>query len=306
MATLVGYLGPEGSFSQQAAQLIARYGTRHSQLLPWQSLIGLLEAVDKGQLHLAVVPVENSIEGSVTVVWDTLALEVDLPILAELVLPINHQLMARAGARIQEIKEVLSHPQALAQCRSFLRRYLPDAQLVAVSSTSEAARLVQSRGPSCAAIGNTLAAKLYDLQVLASDIQDNSLNATRFVLVGKTPVSALCGRGHRTKTSVVFSTKTERAGILYETLWEFASRSINLTRIESRPAKRSLGEYLFYVDMDGSIKDPPVAEALGSVKGRSRFFKILGSYCVIGTQRSETVETGEIDNSCLGEEVPQA
>ncbi len=262
---------------------MAEWGLPESRLVAVDSLVSLLEMVDDGQLGLGVVPVENSIEGSVTIVWDTLAVVVNLSILAELVLPIEHHLMVIPGTKEGDVQQVLSHPQALAQCRRYLRQHLPWAKTVAVSSTSEAARLVNEGDSGLAAIGNSLAAGLYQLEVIAERIQDNSLNATRFVLVGRGPHQSHPGPSDQVKTSVVFSTKTDRAGILYDILWEFASRKINLTRIESRPAKRTLGEYLFYLDIDGDQANEQLAEALQIVKAKSGFFKVLGTYRVVAS-----------------------
>lgn len=256
------------------------------RLVPCDNLLSILEQVDQGILEVGVVPVENSIEGSVAVVWDTLTTDVNLSIIGELVLPIEQNLLAAKKVPLEVIKQVMSHPQALAQCRRYLQENLPQAVQVAVSSTSCAARLVAQQGDFqqdnlSAAIGNRLAAELYGLEVLASGIQDNQFNTTRFIVVSKSDGDLLRCQGRGMKTSLVFTTMTERAGILYETLWEFASRQVNLTRIESRPAKKSLGEYFFYVDIEGGLDDSKVAEACAAVAERAKFLKVLGSYPIL-------------------------
>lgn len=273
----VGYLGPEGTFSQQAAFL---YRNRRLQGVPvvfrsFDSIPELILAVAAETIDEAVVPLENSLEGAVPITLDMMAHEVELKMAAEIVIPVRHFLLGPAGTELSDISRVISHPQALAQCRSFLREQLPRAQPVSVNSTAEAARRVAAGDfTGAAAIGTMAAARAYGLVVLVSDIQDNRDNATRFCVLAS---SDSAPTGHD-KTSFVFSTRENRPGILCEQLQEFASRGINLTRIESRPAKSCLGEYLFFLDIVGHRTDPPVAAALQAVAGRSSFFRMFGSY----------------------------
>lgn len=271
----IGYLGPRGTFSEEAAMLYkARMAREEVRLHPFSSIVELILAADEEVIHEAVVPLENSLEGPVAVTLDMLAHEVDLKIAAEIIVPVRHYLLGRRGTDYKQVKRVISHPQALGQCRVFLRSCTHNVELATASSTAEAARVVAQGDGTAVAIGNATAADVYDLQVLASDIQDNRDNATRFCVLAQAD-SDPTGDD---KTSVVFSPRENRAGILYEQLWEFASRGIDLTRIESRPAKRVLGEYLFFLDIAAHKTTKDAAEALAAVANSSSFFRLLGSY----------------------------
>lgn len=273
---VVGFLGPEGTFSQEAALLYRK------RLLPGieveyrqaASILELILAAAEERIDEAVVPLENSLEGSVALTLDMLAHEVDLKMAAEIIISVRHCLLGQPGTDFSQIQKVISHPQALAQCRGYLRKRLPKAELIAASSTAEAARLVASANGLIAAIGTTTAADVYGLSILASDVQDNQDNATRFCVLARDDSQATGDD----KTSIVFSPRENRAGILYEQLCAFASRNIDLTRIESRPAKRVLGEYLFFVDLIGHRTKPQLAAALQAVAENSSFFRLLGSY----------------------------
>lgn len=272
----LAYLGPEGTFSEEAARTFA---ARHPQsgqiqLVPMKDIPDVLYAVDAGTCPWGIVPVENSIEGSVVVTLDLLVHEVDLKIVAEEVLPIRHALLAPPGVTLEMIEKVVSHPQALAQCRQTLNRLVPNAKLEVAQSTAEAARQVAANRVPAAALGTMLAGELYGLQALAHDVQDIAENMTRFLVVGREeqPPSGM------DKTSIVFAFEEDRPGNLHAALGAFASRSVNLTRLESRPAKRSLGDYIFFADMEGHQADPTLAEALAEVREMCTFFRILGSY----------------------------
>lgn len=273
----VGYLGPRGTFSEQAAHL---YLTQHQAAIPrpqlhvYPSIPEALRDVERGNLDVAVVPIENAIEGSVAVTVDFLIHEVNLEITAEVVLPVAHHLMAKPGTDLADIEAVISHPQALAQCRKSLERLLQGVKQLAATSTAEAAQHVASEDRPMAALGTALAAQLYALNILASDMQDIQANATRFVAVGaQRPARTGCD-----KTSVVFSFPQDRPGNLYRALGSFAERNINLSKLESRPAKQVLGEYLFLVDIEGYVDDPPIAAALAELREVAGFFKVLGSF----------------------------
>ncbi|NLJ23866.1 MAG: prephenate dehydratase [Firmicutes bacterium] len=273
---VLGYLGPRGTFSEQAATLYRSHMSmgETTKLQPFRSIVELILAADRGVIDASVVPLENSLEGPVALTLDMLAHEVDLKMAAEIIVSVRHHLLGRRQTGYHEIKTVISHPQALGQCRVFLQKNLPTAELATASSTAEAARIVARGDGTSAAIGNMSAASVYELEVLASDIQDNRDNATRFCVLARTD-SPPTGDD---KTSIVFSPRANRAGVLYEQLWEFASRGIDLTRIESRPAKRILGEYLFFLDVAGHRTEPAVEAALRAVADDSSFFRLLGSY----------------------------
>ncbi|RJX21415.1 MAG: prephenate dehydratase [Desulforudis sp.] len=268
----IGYLGPEGTFSEQAARRLA--GETGALLVPLESLVDVVQAVQGGRLDRGVLPVENSGEGSVTLTLDLLAFHSDgLEICAELVLPIRHHLLARLETAVGEVHTVVSHPQALAQCRIYLTTEYPGAVLREVASTADAARLVAGSEPGLAAIGTELAAELYGLQVLGRDIADLRTNETRFLVLGPTG----CRTGRPEKTSLVVS-GSDHPGSLYLMLGEFARRGISLTRIESRPARTGLGRYIFFIDLIGSVDDPEVQAALTGLVAHCGFVRVLGSY----------------------------
>lgn len=274
----VGFLGPPGTYSEEVAK---RLFGETARLLPFGSIDLAIRAVAGGEIPQCVVPIENSLEGSVNVTLDTLAHEVELYISREIVMPVRHNLLVREVGR--DIRLVLSHPQALAQCRRTLSRLYPAAELRPVDSTAEAARRVAEGEAGMAAIGSRSAAVLYGLELLAADIQDTSSNCTRFVTLQVHPLDPL-GPG-RWKTSIVCQIDGSRPGSLYHVLAEFAEREVNLTKIESRPARTGLGAYLFFLDMEGGIGEPKVLEALRAVERRSLWFKNLGSYLTLDWQR---------------------
>lgn len=267
----VGYLGPRGTFSELAAR---RLHGDDAELIPYRTIPEVLHDAEAGRIDRGVVPIENSIEGSVALTLDVLVHEVNVAISGECVLPVVHHLMARPGTRLDELRAVLSHPQALAQCRQSLERLVPGADHRAATSTAEAAHVVSESDEPLAALGTELAASLYGLEILAQGLQDREGNATRFVSTGKTS----CPRTGQDKTSVVFAFGMDKPGNLYKALKVFAERDINLTKLESRPAKQSLGEYLFLVDMEGHVEDPHIDGALAAVSSLCSFFKLLGSY----------------------------
>ncbi|MBI2914750.1 MAG: prephenate dehydratase [Firmicutes bacterium] len=275
----IGYLGPRGTFSEEAARAYTASGSSASgetRLCPYRSIPEILSAVDTGDADLGIVPIENSIQGPETLTVDVLVHDVELSIRGEIVIAVTHNLLARPGARLEDIREVYSHPQALAQCRLSLNRRLPWAVTKTASSTAEAAKIaadsLQDQG--VGALGTELAARIYGLSVLAPRLEDVEGNATRFVVIGRDDALPT----GKDKTSIVFSTLTDRPGVLHEILGEFASRHINLTKIESRPARRTLGEYIFLIDLEGHRTDPSIGEALDRVKAASGYFRVLGSY----------------------------
>ncbi len=273
--TRLAYLGPPGTFTEEA--LLTLPQSQGADLVPLSSVPEVVRAVESGDADAGLVPIENSIEGSVNVTIDTLAFGTEaVQITAEVIRPIRHALLARPGITMAQVRTVVSHPHATAQCRDYLARMLPDAAVRAANSTAEAAQLVADRGPleAWAAIGTPLAAQLYGLQVLEADIEDRVENTTRFVLVGH-------GRPAATgtdKTSLVCFIEKDRPGSLLAILHEFSDRQINLTKLESRPTKERLGEYCFFIDMEGHADEPPVRYAIESLRTKILEVKVLGSY----------------------------
>ena len=270
MTRRVAYLGPAGTNTEQVA---LRYDP-DATLLPFATIPAVAAAVDSGMADEGVVPIENSLEGSVTFTLDLLIHESTLFIRHELVLPINHCLLAKPGTRTEEIKAVYSHPQALAQCRSFLEKCFPNAELVASLSTSAAVEEMQKSQAIAAAIASERSAELYGAEIMAQGIQDHPNNVTRFVVLAPTdhpPTGS-------DKTSICFDFQHDAPGILYEILGVFAQRGINLAKIESRPTRQSLGRYIFLVDIEGHREDAVVKEALDAVRALVSMFKVFGSY----------------------------
>ena len=266
----LAFLGPPGTFSEEAA---LRYDPE-AQLLPFVSISAVAAAVDSGMADEGVVPIENSLEGSVTETLDTLIHDSLLSVRNEIVLPIENVLLVRPGATAAGIKAVFSHPQALAQCRGFIERCFPKAALEAALSTAAAVEEMMGR-EDAAAIGNRRAAELYGAEVLAEGIQDRATNLTRFVV--------LAGEDHPPtgddKTSLAFAFAVEdRPGLLASALEEFSRRGINLSKIESRPSKERLGVYIFLADLDGHRAEQPLAASLERVREKCSFFRVLGSY----------------------------
>jgi chorismate mutase/prephenate dehydratase len=263
----VAFLGPQATFTHVAA--MQQFGFS-AQLVPQKSIPAVFDEVLRGRAHYGVVPVENSTEGVVSHTLD-MFMESDLKINAEILLGISHDLLSRSG-RLEEVRKVVSHPQALAQCRKWLEENLPDIPLVDVASTALAAQMA-AEDETAAAVASEMAATLYGLQVLKPKIEDNPNNFTRFLVIGtKTPE-----RSGRDKTSVMFSTKDE-PGILYRMLEPFSKRCINLSKIESRPMKKKAWEYIFFLDMEGHIAEEGVSAAIEELRGYCQFLKVLGSY----------------------------
>jgi len=221
----------------------------------------------------AVVPIENSIEGSVNIKIDLLIKEKDIKIKGEIILPVRHCLFSKKVYSLEQIKIVYSHSQALYQCREFLYNKIPDAVLKETASTSQAAkRVIKSKTPT-AAIGSKRLAEIYNLVMLSENIQDFPENYTRFIVISKTD----CLPTGCDKTSLVFSTEN-KPGSLYRVLGFFAGKNLNLTKIESRPSKRVLGEYIFFLEVEGHREDKILKKVLKRVKENSTFYKLLGSY----------------------------
>ncbi|MBB1253404.1 prephenate dehydratase [Streptomyces alkaliterrae] len=267
------YLGPEGTFTEAAVRTLPEAATR--ELVPMVSVPAALDAVRAGEAAGALVPIENSVEGGVTATIDELASGEPLMIYREVLLPIAFALLVRPGTPLEQIKTVTGHPVAQPQVRRWLAANLPDALWESAASNADGARLVQE-GRYDAAFAGEFAAATYGLDVLVSDIHDAENAETRFVLVGR-PARPPAPTG-ADKTSVVFWLSEDTSGALLEPLREFASRGVNLMRIESRPTGEGIGRYCFSVDCEGHIQDRRVADVLMGLKRGCRAVRFLGSY----------------------------
>ena len=271
MARKIAYLGPAGTYSEQAAIVYDPSAERVAQA----SVAAVSAAVEAGSADEGIVALENSLEGSVTDVLDLLIHDSTLMIRAEVVIPIDHCLLVKPGTTLDALRMVFSHPQALGQCRKFIEGRLGGAQAVASLSTVSAVEDMKRSDRPAAAIAPKRSAELYDVEVLEEGIQDHPGNATRFVV--------LAPQDHPPtgddKTSIAFAFKEEdKPGQIHMAMSEFASRGINLSRVESRPSKESLGRYVFLIDLDGHRSDTGVREALEAIDGFTSALKLFGSY----------------------------
>jgi prephenate dehydratase len=269
------FLGPVGTWAEEA--LRASTHLAEGEAVPYPTVTDVVEAVSSGEVARGIVPIENSLEGSVRVTLDILAFEVDdVRIAREIVLPIHHCLISRSEMPLERIELILSHPHASAQCRKFMRAQLPQAEVKAANSTAEAVRIVSEGEEDWAAIGSRLAAEKYGCIVLSEAIEDHPGNQTRFVVLSRE--EAPQGLDEPYKTSIVCAIAHDQPGSLLQILQEFAFRSINLTKIESRPSKKGLGDYVFFIDMEGKKDDAAIASALECLGCKLASVKLLGSY----------------------------
>jgi prephenate dehydratase len=276
--TRIGFLGPLGTFTEQA--LKSQPDLASGELVLFRTMPDVLDAVENGEVELGFVAIENSIEGTVNLTQDELAFNHHLLIQREVVLDIEHCLMARPGTKLDDVKVVLSIPVATAQCHTFLRTHVGAAELRATNSTAEAARLVSELGPGAAAVAPRIAAELYGLEVLVGDIADHPGNQTRFVLVAREGVPAPTGHD---RTAMVVYQRADEPGSLISILQEFAARRINLSNLLSRPTKDGgLGDYCFIVYADGHVSDELLADAMRSLHAKQGRVKFLGSYPAAG------------------------
>lgn len=270
----IAYLGPDGSFASEAAR---RASHKPASLQPMPTVVDVVDAVRAGTCDWGVVPLENSVEGSVNITLDELAFgDPGIYIRAEITMPVTMNLLGRSDTDLGAVSVVRSHSHALAQARGWLASHLPHAEQEAVSSTAEAARQV-GEDRTVAAIGTTAAAARFGLTIIAADIGDHIDTATRFVVLDNRfaqPTGA-------DKTSMVVFLGQDRPGLLLQVLNEFAMRSINLTKIESRPTKKQLGEYCIFIDCVGHVSEPRVGEALRGVHRHVAELRVLGSYPAI-------------------------
>lgn len=268
---MLGYLGPEGTFSHQAA---LEWSGGSCELKQYNSMPAMIAAVDSGEIEKAIVPIENSIEGSVNSTIDTLALKADVYITGEYILQIKENLLVKKGTKAGDIKIITSHSQPLGQCSKMIEEYFPDAVLETAASTSAAAKRTAESDGSIACIGSVTSAELYGLEVLKPDCADEKHNSTRFVIIEKNMSRRVTDHD---KTSVAF-TLENKPGALYSALKLFADASINMVKIESRPLKDELGKYIFIVDIEGNIDDASIYFALEKVRNSTGYYKFLGSY----------------------------
>jgi prephenate dehydratase len=289
----VGFLGPAGTFSEEA--LLTDAAPDAVEPVALASIYDTVMALREGQVRWAIVPIENSLEGSINVTLDLLAGEAsDVKIVGETLLRVRHSLIAAVDVALAEIDTVITHPQVPGQCTRFLRGELPRARVLPASSTAEAVRIVMADGRRAqAALGTELAARIYGATVIRAGVEDREDNETRFVwLAGAAavdgPAPLRAGAGGEWKTSLVFwGAGAEHAGWLVRCLDEFARRDINLTKIESRPRREGLGSYMFFVEAAGRMQDPLVAEAITGVAAVCEELRVLGSYAAASARAGE-------------------
>ncbi len=290
----VGYLGPVGTFTEQAVfgeSDLAAYD--HVQ---FGNIVEVLRAAERGDVDYGFAAIENMIEGSVNATIDTLAFDADLLIQREVVINVNLNLLVQPGVGLDEIEHVRSFPVAYAQCRRFLADELPKAAVEATNSTADAAReLAETGRRDTAAIAPARSAEVYGLEILAADIEDHPENQTRFVLVGRDGVNPPSGHD---KTSILIYQREDAPGSLVGILQEFAARQINLTKLESRPTRKGLGDYCFLIDCEGHIADEVVGDALRNIHMKQGSVKFLGSYpSAYGTTKEQEVNREGVANA---------
>src|SRR5690554_1773317 len=275
MAIKCGYLGPPGTFSEAAC---LEYFKGEADLIPCKSFNEIFDKIQAGEINRGMVPIENSLEGPVNLCMDLFFSNSFVLIISEMILPVKHSLMGIPGSKLNGIKKIYSISQVIGQSNNFIKKNLPEAEINYTGSSALAAELIDSPGK--AMIGASRISELYELEILARDIQDNSQNHTRFFLIAN---KLDIGKQYKKesfnyKTSIICAPEINKSGALYKILSEFAREGVNLTRIESRPTKRMLGEYLFYIDFEGHLEDENIERALNGVNRLSSFFKVLGTY----------------------------
>ncbi|MEG1433925.1 MAG: prephenate dehydratase [Gordonibacter sp.] len=280
LGPVFAYLGPAGTYTDEATRAFAaRLGIGEPQLLECTSFDEVFDCVDRGKCEYGVVAKENSLEGSVTATLDNFAFKSSASILGEEVVDIHHCLVIHPDATMEDITTVASHAQGLAQCRRFLNERLPGRTAITTSSTAESARLAASN-PHIAGIANAFAAECHGARVCERDIEDHFGNQTAFALIGRQghpPVFS----GTKLKTSIALFLQVNRAGTLHMILSEFAFAGIDLSLIQSRPTKQALGDYMFFIEFEGSENDPTVQTALNCLRLKLREVKVLGSYPIV-------------------------
>ncbi|MDY6272512.1 MAG: prephenate dehydratase [Selenomonadaceae bacterium] len=281
-ASVMGYLGPMGTHSEAAARWLsvqlARTGGGERELRPFADIDAVLHAVEAGEVASGFVPVENSLEGAIHVTLDTLARSEALVVAREVIWPVHNELMARCEAGA--VRRIYSHAQPISQCRAYLSAHFPQAELVEVASTARAAKLVAAAPPEegLAAICTARAGELYGLSPLAHEIQDSMANCTRFFEVVRRGMPLALPQE---KLLIICQLDGSRAGSLVNVLQEFAVRGINMTRIESRPARTRLGDYIFFFDLETAVGEACIEAALAAVRAKCSWLKNLGAFPVL-------------------------
>ena len=271
---MIGYLGPEGSFTHQALLTYLEKKKGNNDIVPLQTISQIIDSVSNGQIQGGIIPIENSIQGSV---WETLDQLIKtsqtVTINHEVVIPIEHCLITKAK-NLQEVKKIIAHTQALSQCQSYIKRHLPDAVLEPSTSNSLAVKNVSESSNGSAAIGPKMAATIYSVPIFEAGINDEKENFTRFVIIGNETTSPT----GKDKTTIAFGVPYDKPGTLVGVLNSFSKEKINLSRIESRPSRKTLGEYIFYIDLESHRDDAPLKKALSEVVSQFSFYRWLGSY----------------------------
>lgn len=268
---MLGYLGPLGTFSHQAA---LEWSDGKEEIREFDTINSVILAVHNGEIDRAIVPIENSIEGAINVTIDMLAFDVDLYITGEYVLNISQNILIKQGAAVEDVKVITSHPQPIGQCSKILNTKYREKTVEYADSTAAAAKRTAISDGTVACIASLASAKLYGLEIIDSDCGDDKSNSTRFVIIEKNPSYEVT---ENDKTSIAF-TLENRPGSLYEALKLFKDAGINMTKIESRPIKTQLGTYVFFIDIDGNIDDASIYFALDNLRKSTSFYKFLGSY----------------------------
>lgn len=274
----IGFLGPKGTFSYEALKIYINGKKGEYTPCAYNAIQDIIIDINNGNIDEGIVPIENSLEGAVNATLDILASDVELMIKSELVIAIRENILVKKGTSDSEIKYILSHPQPLGQCRNYILANYPMAQVKCTYSTAGAAEEVAAGNGQLAAIGSVASAEEYGLEILHRDVHDNDSNHTRFVIVSLKDSP----RSGNDKSAIVFSTDN-KPGSLYRVLDIFNLWDINMSRIESRPAKNELGKYIFFVDIIGHKDDDDIRDALTMIKRKTSFFKFLGSYPVFET-----------------------
>ena len=269
---MFGYLGPVGTFSYMA---VNKYTNNSEDIKEYSSIFKLIKAVKSGEIDSCIVPIENSIEGSVNSTLDMLGAEDGLYICGEITLKVCENLIAKKGAKEQDIKKIISHPQPIGQCSLMINEDFGDAVIEYTESTAQAAKFIkENNDKSVAMIGPSACVDIYGLEILRADCGDEKHNSTRFVELKRTQNN---GNIDNSKTSLVFATE-HKPGALYNILEIFSKNEINMLKIESRPDKKGMGTYIFFIDIQGNINDEKISRAWELVKEKTSFAKMLGSY----------------------------
>jgi len=276
MKVKIAYLGPQGTFTEEALDkyISSTKSDDEIEKIPCATMQEVIKSVDRGEAAEGIVPIENSLEGSVNITLDFLTFESEAKIIREITIPIRHSLIGKEKISTSKIQKIISHPHATAQCKNYISTHLKDAEIIAANSTAEAIKMLQEADNGVAAIGTETAARLYGLEIIEKDIEDNKDNKTRFIFLG----NSIQPKTGKDRTSIVCFLEKDRPGSLFNILKEFAERNINLTRLESRPAKKDLGDYVFLIDLDGHLHDREIFEALEVLRKTVYLVKILGSY----------------------------